>query len=190
LRFGVVVEVVVDVIVQRMPVMEAEVEVEHIMFQLSRLAVGKLILFRKGQEEQEVLMLMVRMEQYPQFQAREDQLQQIPVRVEPGGVVLQEQVVKVALTMEVTVAEPRVMEQAEAEVQVMRLLQVQVMVVMVVILSRAHQVLVLSLVVPVAHIEIVMEMEMPELLQVVVAVVVTKFHRMGTKQEELALQDR
>jgi hypothetical protein len=65
LRFGVVAEVVVAVIAHWVPVMEVEVEVEHIMYQPSPLLVGKLILFPEVQEEQEVLMLMERMEQHP-----------------------------------------------------------------------------------------------------------------------------
>jgi len=156
-------------------VMEAVVEVEHIMYLPSQFLVGKLILFREVQEEQEVLTLMVRMEQYPQFQAREDQFQQIQVRVEPGGEVKTEQVVQAALTTEVKGVAPPVMEQVEAEVQVMLLLQVQVMVVMAVILPRDQQALVLSPEVPVAHIGIVMEPEMPVLLLVEVAVAVTNF---------------
>jgi hypothetical protein len=110
--------------------------------------------------------------------------------VEPGGEVLPEQVVQMALTKEVTAVEPLVMEQVEAEVQVMLLLQVMEMVVMVVILPRALQVQVRYLVVPVAHIGIVTEPEMTVRLLVVVAVVVTKSFLTAEKPEELVLQDR
>lgn len=130
------------------------------------------------------------LEQHPLFQAREDQLQQIRVRVEPGGQALPVQVVQVALTAEVMGALLQVMVLAEEAVQGMLLLPVQVMEAMAVILPQAQQVRVHSRVVPVVQTELGMEPEMLVLFRVVVAVAAVSLCSMVLKPEEPVLQER
>jgi len=130
------------------------------------------------------------LEQHPPFQAREDQLQQIRVRVEPGGQALPVQVAQVALTAEVMGALLQVMVLAEEAVQGMLLLPVQVMEAMAVILPQAQQVRVHSRVVPVVQTELGMEPEMLVLFRVVVAVAAVSLCSMVLKPEEPVLQER
>jgi hypothetical protein len=106
------------------------------------------------------------MERHLLSQDLADQYQQIPVPVEPEGVVLSEQVAGMDLISEATVAKPAVMGLVVAEVQVMLHLQVPEMVVMAVILLPAQQGQEVSLEVPAEDIGIVMATVMLVLLPV------------------------